>query len=122
MLLVEVFYKKDIRNEDAIERAFITLSAILPETVATALSCDHPDGRLTEDDVEARFMESNPVFDVTKNDIDIVIFANFYPQRGEIVDAGRDAITKRLGETMPPGLKFSIWILLPSGSFAEFET
>ena len=116
MPLVLVWAKDDID-----ERVTLELSNNLPKDVADALSCDDPDGKLTADDVEVRFFNINP-YDKSLNDIDVVIFANLYPDRQKNFEERKNAIANAIKEILPPGNTVSIWVLVAPGAFSQFVT
>ncbi len=114
--------KRNREKEDSFERASIFLQGSLREIIAEALTCDNPDGALTENDIKVNFVEQNPVFDITGYDISIVIWANEYPERKENLDERTREIAADLKEILPLNLKCFVWVLPAPGNFAEFET
>ena len=107
---------KVIRDDDLV---IDKLVANLPSFIASSLTCENPDGKLTADDIEVIVSDFGP-FDVSKHDLMIVVWANSYPERLENLDARRTNLCKQLEGILPPKMKGCVWILLQDGSYGEF--
>jgi hypothetical protein len=90
--------------------------------VAQELSCDDPNGELDIDDIELRYLGENKLTDVSKNDVDIIIFANDFPSRKVNLEQRRIAIIKQLKKIFPRGIKGSVYIRLAPAAYGEFQT
>ncbi|MCE9628858.1 MAG: hypothetical protein K8Q91_02560 [Candidatus Vogelbacteria bacterium] len=91
----------------------------LPVIIAQHLSV--PEGALTPEDIELRFMDIGR-FDVVKRPLEILIFANDYPTRRESLEKRSQAITDDVSEMAPGRLtNFWVWILLGQGGFSKLE-
>jgi len=100
---------------------FDGLISYLPVVVATALTTyENPDGKLKPADVEVWVHNPNS-HDVGSDKVQIVIFANLYPERAANLDERRKQITRNIRKTFPSlNIYGWVWILLAPGSFGEF--
>lgn len=93
---------------------------VLPNIVAKALTCDDPDGKLTERDVEVLTRDFGP-FDTSTKDFEIIIWANLYPERQKNLNSRTEEIYLKLSSFTPRRIiKGFVWVLLQPGSFREF--
>lgn len=97
------------------------LVTILPSLVAAALSIKNSKhARFTPNDVEVWVQDFGPL-DRNTNDLQIMIWANHYPEREMALDFGRAKLVENLKSLGNLGdIKGSIWILLQPGSFEAF--
>lgn len=83
---------------------------------ADALTCDHPDGKLTPMDISIR-VEGFGELDVPTYDVEIIILANEYADRLANLDDRRHTIVEKVGPLIPFNVNFDVYILLGSGSW-----
>ncbi|MDO8435907.1 MAG: hypothetical protein Q7S82_00780 [bacterium] len=91
----------------------------LPGLVASALTCEHPDGGLEAQDVEVWVQDFGPN-DINTTDVEIIIWANLYPERQANLDDRREKICKGVRLILPKMIKGFVWVILNPGSFGEF--
>lgn len=108
------------------ERSLENLVRALPDLVASALTCENPDGELTAKDIEVWVQDSGP-FDVNTKDVEIIIWANLYPERQADLDRRQRYITGGIKALMNAGdiatvkrISGFVWVLLQPASFGEF--
>ncbi len=101
------------------QEEFSKLMKNLPEIVANALTCENPDGKLTPNDIEVWVREPNQ--DDVGDKLQILIFANNYPEREANLADRQKAITDRIKE-MYKSLNIHgwVWVRLAPASFGEF--
>ncbi|MBI2582642.1 hypothetical protein HYV98_00040 [Candidatus Azambacteria bacterium] len=104
------------------------LAQLLPTAVAEALSVPATEAELRPSEVEVRFQEIGPN-DVTQGyDVMVIVFANEYPEREEILDEASAALAARVvgcihtpvGDTPVKRTKGHVWITLVKGAFTEW--
>ena len=102
------------------EEEFSKLMKNLPEIVADALACENPDGKLTPENIEVWVREPNKD-DIGSDKLQVLIFANRYPEREANLYERQKAITDRIKE-MYRGLNIHgwVWVRLAPSSFGEF--
>lgn len=125
MPLVLVTVKEDNRNRPGWGR-FVKpiLRDILPKIIAEALSVPSVEqARLTPDEIEVKILEPGE-FDVNTKNLEIVIFANYFPERQAILKQAVDCIISDLLRELdiilmqrPSGF---VWIRLAPAEFKEF--
>jgi len=95
--------------------------ANLPAIVAGRLTCEDPGGELTVMDVEVWVLNSGP-FDVNTKDLEIIIWANLFPDRLVNLDHRNAQMCSDLYQNahIPVRIKGFIWTLLQNGSYTEF--
>lgn len=93
--------------------------ANLPNFVASSLTCDNRNGKLTADDIEIIVNDFGP-FDKTEHDLIIIVWANSYPERLKNLKARKRMLRKQLESVLSPFIRGYVWILLQDGSFGEF--
>lgn len=91
----------------------------LPESVASTLTCENPDGKLKAQDIEVWVQDFGP-YDINKADVEIIIWANQYPERQENLDFRRKMLCNLVRSAVPRDIKGWVWILLQPASFGEF--
>lgn len=92
----------------------------LPTIVSEALSVPGTAGKLTSDEIEVKVEHFGPL-DIHSKDVQIIIWANDYPERKKNLDERREAITERIiEEFLYPETTCSVWVLLALGSYGEF--
>ena len=110
----------DIRLSEAITRDTAqAVRDIARGLVATHLDCDDPGGELSPEDVEARVSWRGDL-DVSAYDLEIMVFANYYPARDENLDVRVQHIRDELENTF--GLAhtdFFVWVFLGHAEFAD---
>lgn len=120
MPLVVVQYKPGSITEGKL-KDFVS---VLPKLVARALHVpENPDAHLTPEDVEVWVRESGKldrnVEDIVK-DIEIVIWANEYPERLQNLGERKDRIVQSIRDffygRIPTGF---VWVLLQPAAFGE---
>lgn len=94
--------------------------------VAKALNIPNSPFVLTKYDIEV-WTRDTGVFDQGTKDLEIIIFANFYPERAQNLDARQVVITEEVKKIL--GKQYSaekkkpkgfVWVLLQPASFGEF--
>jgi hypothetical protein len=95
------------------------LVSILPESVANTLTCKDPKGALTAQDIEVWVQDFGP-YDVNTKDVEIIIWANSYPERLATLNYRRKLLCHLIKLKLPKEIKGFVWILLQPGSFGEF--
>lgn len=100
------------------------LSKEMPGIVARALDVEeNPDARLTPDDVEVHVQKSGE-FDTNTKDLEIVIWANEYPERLRNLDERKDRMVKEVRAFLVEyrsirNISGFVWILLQPAAFGE---
>ena len=87
--------------------------------VADALTCENPDGKLTPADVELWSRQRNGS-DRGLKDLQIVVFANDYPERRVNLDDRQKMLKDSIRKLLPPDVHGWVWIRLAPSSFGEF--
>ena len=100
----------------------IKLARALPEIVAQALNVEENEhARLTVADIEVRVQESGP-YDFNVKDLEIIIWANDYPERLVNLDERKETILKGVREFLRDfdrNLSGFVWVLLQPTAFGE---
>lgn len=91
----------------------------LPEMVASTLTCDDADGHLTPEDIKIRVRDFGP-YDKHHYDVEVIILANFYPQRGKTLELRRRVICNEVKYLLRSKVHGFVWVNLTDGSFGEF--
>lgn len=91
----------------------------LPEIVANALTAWTPEGKLTPNDIEVWVQDFGPL-DLNTKDIEIVIWANLYPEREANLPVRQKFITEKVKQLVSKGITGFVWVLLQPASFGEF--
>ncbi len=91
----------------------------LPESVASTLTCKDPGGELMVQDIEVWVQDFGPN-DINTKDVEIIIWANLYPERLATLDLRRKMLCNSVRCVLPKEIKGFVWILLQPGSFGEF--
>ncbi len=108
------------RNPEKLDNELLKeLVKSLPLSVALALTCDNPAGKLTAQDVEVWVQDFGP-YDINTKDVEIIIWANLYPERQTNLDFKREGILALVRSILPREIKGFVWILLQPASFGEF--
>ena len=110
------------RNPKVIsDRLLSVITKNLPSIVASALDCDDEGGSLTSRDVEVWVQDFGPN-DINTKDLEIVVWANQYPQRLRHLNARRADIVSEIrsirGAARSNFTGF-VWVLLQPASFGE---
>jgi len=108
------------RGSKVSDGLFRDLIDALPELVASALTCENPDGKLTAADVELWSRQRDDVHDRGFKDLQIVVFANDYPERRVNLDERQKMLKDSIRELLPSGVHGWLWVRLAPSSFAEF--
>lgn len=118
MPLVQLSYKGD-RELGPIAKQ---LAGELPELVARTLSVpDNEKARLEADDIEVHVRQTTS-FDVNTKDLEIIIWANEYPERLANLDFRKEVILHGVREFLRDydrNLTGFVWVLLQPGSFGS---
>ena len=121
MPLVVVQYKASRFNEDMLMLQRLVES--LPEIVGFALNApENEDACLSPSDIEVWVQESGR-FDVNTKDLEIIIWANLYPERLRNLEQRRDVILQAVRKFLADydrNLSGFVWVLLQPASFGEF--
>ena len=104
------------------------LGKLLPRIIAKHLGVPGTSAELSPLDIEIEFSSFGP-FDIHHKDIQIIIWANQYPERAGSLDARRRAIHDELVFVMSSGsagvnsyrINCFVWVLLQRGSYSEFH-
>lgn len=115
-----------VKHTYVIHGGFINkLAKALPEIVALALSVENnPEAHLSPADIEVWVHRANEL-DVNAKNLEIVIWANLYPERlanlNEREERIRNFVKKFLADVIPGGVSASgfVWVLLANGAFGE---
>jgi len=104
-------------NEEFIEK----LAKKLPIIVAKALNVPGTKGTLKPEEIEVKVESFGPLDVHTKN-IEIIIWANDYPERRENLNERRKQIVAEIGKffSSTPEITGFVWVLLQPGSYGEF--
>jgi len=111
----------------------------LPSIVAKALSVPGTEGELSPNDIEVKVesfglieeaegssgftridVSGDVLRDIHTKDIEIIIWANDYPERAKNLDQRREQIIKEVRKFIPPDITGFVWVLLQPGSYGEF--
>jgi len=132
-----------VRTEDQwkILRQVEKLVENLPSIVAKALSVPGTEGELLPNEIEVKvelfgeiregknssgltyvdLRDSAEVLkDIHTKNIEIIIWANDYPERAKNLDQRRKQIIKEVRKFIPPDITGFVWVLLQPGSYGEF--
>lgn len=102
------------------------ITLYLREWTAEALSVPDTDGELHPNEVTVHASDSNG-FDRTCADLEVTVFANWYPARAANLDERRQLLAEKLRTFLAGsrtlGVSGSVWILLQDPtSFGGFQT
>lgn len=104
-----------------------TLDALvleLPKLVTEALSIPNTDGELKHDDVEVWIRDQRREYESQHFDLEIVIFANQYPERLQNLDERREEIGRGIRYLLSlkkcDNVRCFVWVLLQPGSFGMY--
>ena len=122
------FAKVMFDEEKVGERDLRKLGELLPYIIAKHLGIGGTSANLSPGDIEIEFSSFGP-FDIHSKDVQIIIWANEYPERAVDLDARRRAISDHLAHSMSSGstginsrrINCFVWILLQQGSYSEFN-
>jgi hypothetical protein len=92
----------------------------LPEFVASALTCENPNGKLTAADVELWSRKFDDQWDRGWKNLQIIVFANEYPERRVNLDTRRKILQDAIRALLPPDIHGWVWVRLAPSSFGEF--
>ncbi len=121
MPFVRLFYRDPVTGSTV-----TSLACVLADFVAEALTCSHPDGKLSAGDVEID-VEPMPKGMRTKYDLRIEVEANEYPERRKNLGQRRKEILRKIrlwfyekykGEMPLP--KGCLWVKLFPAEWSEF--
>ncbi len=105
------------------------LGKLLPRIIAEHLGVPGTSAELSSSDIEIEFSSFGP-FDIHHKDIQIIIWANEYPERAANLDARRRAINDHLAHLMMSSGSYGVnsreiscfvWVLLQQGSYSGFN-
>lgn len=96
-----------------------SLVASLPSFVANVLTCNDPGGDLTPQDIEVWVQDFGP-HDINTKDVEIIIWANLYPERQKTLELRRRFLCSELRFLLPKEIGGFVWILLQPASYGEF--
>jgi len=118
MPLVVVRYKEEQVLEDILTK----LARELPDIVASALNTpEHKDGTLTPDDIEV-WVQKSGKYDVNTKDLEIIIWANFYPERQTNLEGRKQTIiddVRTFFADYDRNLSGFVWVLLNPAAFGN---
>jgi hypothetical protein len=118
MPLVLLRYSEYARESGALMKA----RQLLPDLVSRHLSVEG-EGKLFLADIEIWAQPcSKEDCDPNDQDLQVVIFANHYPQRAMVLEEAEVGIRQGLIAKMPARLRGYVWILLCPAAFGEFNT
>jgi len=107
-------------NNGIPQEEFSKLMKHLPEIVANALTCESPDGKLTPNDIEA-WVRKPDQDDIGGDKLQILIFANLYPEREVNLPDRQKMITNHIKEMFQSlNIHGWVWVRLAPSSFGEF--
>ena len=107
------------RSSEVEDHVYIRLKNNLQKIVADALTCENPDGNLTGADIELWSRKKDYFDDLGFESLQIIVFANDYPERRINLEERREKIQKRIKALLPSHLTGWVWILLAEGSFGK---
>lgn len=112
----QVFLKYNI--EKVSKETVITLVKVLPKLVAGCLTTapENPEGSLSADDIEVD-TKSFGEFDIHTKDIEIIVWANSYPERLKNKEERCSYLDRFIKEYLPAETTNWTWILLAEGAF-----
>ena len=127
---VEVLYKKSSEGFGRGGQFCLSfLQESLPFIIATGLNV--PGNRaatLSPDEIEVSFRERS-TFDVSTNDFDITVFANYFPERAKNLQTRTQDIERRLATGLSKAriapayvVLFSVYVRLANAGFVEGHT
>lgn len=111
------------RNREKLPNEFLRpLMVAMPCIIAEALSTSSDEGRLTEEDIEVWTWDVRADdLDIGSYDIQVVIFANNYPERKARLEVSRKQIERWLQGNCPKGTCGLVWVVLQEpNSFGAF--
>ena len=118
MPLVLLRYSEYAKESGALVRA----RQLLPSLISRHLSVEG-EGKLFPADIEIWAQPcSQEDCDPNDHDLQVVIFANHYSQRVEILEEAEVEIRQGLIAKMPARLRGYVWILFCPAAFGEFNT
>ncbi|MDP3763977.1 MAG: hypothetical protein Q8Q92_05100 [bacterium] len=114
-----ILIKRDPDEVD--DRLFAEIREKLPAIVAEELTISDPRGRLTPQEIEIWPFEKG-LLDTGEKALQIVVIANEYQGRLDVLDIRGEKIKEALAKLMPVRLegKSWVWILLAPAYFGEF--
>jgi hypothetical protein len=121
MPLVVIQYKRLYLNEDMIHE----LAKHLPEIVADALDAGQEgnnEARLFPGEVKVLVQEPGKL-DVNTRDLEIIIWANSYPERLKNLEQRKNKIVRGVRKALgnySRNLSGFVWVLLQHGAFGRF--
>lgn len=116
-----VLLKKDGKRFNREPGKFLLWEMVnkLPSIIADALSVPGTEGELTASEVEVYVSDFGPL-DIHNQPVEIVVFANEYPERLANLKERRDKITGKLKGFSIIEQGYSLWLNLIKGTYAEF--
>jgi|GEM_PF-6099547 len=118
MALILIRYSEYAQESGALKKA----QQILPRIVSDCLSVSG-EGKLIPADVDIWSLPcSGEDCDPNDSDLQVVIFADLYPERVEVLQKAEEKIQQRLTAKLPARIRGYVWILLCPAAFGEFET
>jgi len=114
MPLVLVARDPELVSDEILEK----LALELPTSVALHLSVEGTEAELNLTEIEVRFFDFGK-FDVCNQPLEIVIFANDYPERRKGLKVRVCSIRNGLRNLIPDLPNFWVWVRLTPGEFAE---
>lgn len=118
MPLVVIQYKDGYLNKDMVRG----LAESMPRIVADALDAGSPENReayLSSSDIEVWVQESGKL-DVNTRDLEIIIWANSYPERLVNLEQRKNAVIRDVRHVLgnyDRNLSGFVWVLLQPGAF-----
>jgi hypothetical protein len=86
--------------------------------VANALNC--AEGKLEKKDVEVAITKVDPLRHIGYKDFQVIVIANDYPSRREILSKATEIIARTVEYMRPSSAKtWSVWIRLVHGSYTD---
>lgn len=115
MPLAFVNYRDIVLDRGGVKR----IVEALPELVAKSLSVE--EGRLVPGEVGVRTRRADAM-DILTHDVEIVVFANHYPEREAKVQEAAEEINTSVEDLLAgTGLRSYVWVLLTPGGFSESQ-
>ena len=114
-----ILIKRD--KSEVSDQLFSEILKELPRIVAEELSISDPRGQLISADIKIWPFEKK-LMDVGEKVLQVVIIANDYPERLDLLKIKGEQIREALSYLIPVSLfgKCFVWVLLAPGFFAEF--
>ena len=107
------------RGKQITEGDFCLLTNRLPKIIAGALTCDNPDGKLTQADIEV-WVRSADLHDIGSEKLQIVVFAGLYPERLANKVDRKKMIEDEIKKLLPPDIHGWVWVIMAESFFGEF--